>query len=65
MDRATTMAIINRLQAKHLLRRDRSPRTGASRRSIWSRPATRCWPAPSARSVSTKPGSKAASAIAK
>ncbi|KHS48821.1 MULTISPECIES: MarR family winged helix-turn-helix transcriptional regulator [Novosphingobium] len=28
MDRATTMAIINRLQAKHFLRRDRSPRDG-------------------------------------
>lgn len=28
MDRATTMAIINRLQAKHFLRRDRSPKDG-------------------------------------
>lgn len=28
MDRATTMAIINRLQAKHFLRRDRSPEDG-------------------------------------
>ncbi|MDE2562461.1 MAG: MarR family transcriptional regulator [Sphingomonadales bacterium] len=28
MDRATTMAIINRLQAKHYLRRDRSPTDG-------------------------------------
>ncbi|GMM61961.1 MarR family winged helix-turn-helix transcriptional regulator [Novosphingobium pituita] len=28
MDRATTMAIINRLQAKHLLRRDRSAHDG-------------------------------------
>ncbi|MFM2302579.1 MAG: hypothetical protein RLZZ84_2315 [Pseudomonadota bacterium] len=28
MDRATTMAIINRLQAKHFLRRDRSEKDG-------------------------------------
>lgn len=28
MDRATTMAIINRLQAKHFLRRDRSDKDG-------------------------------------
>lgn len=28
MDRATTMAIINRLQAKHYLKRDRSPTDG-------------------------------------
>jgi hypothetical protein len=65
MDRATTMAIINRLQASTSCAATVRRRTGASRRSIWSRPATRCWPAPSARSVSTKHGSKAALAIAK
>lgn len=38
MDRATTMAIINRLQAKHYLRRDRSP-TDGRKQALFLEPA--------------------------
>jgi hypothetical protein len=56
MDRATTMAIINRLQAKHCCGATVRRTTGASRRFTSNPKARPCSPAPSWPLASTRPG---------
>jgi DNA-binding MarR family transcriptional regulator len=46
MDRATTMAIVNRLEARDLLQRGKSDTDGRKQTLNLTRMARRCWPRP-------------------